>query len=261
MPTDVGNVKAKKEFLFVCLAPGGEAGHAAWHCRKACMRVRGILFMLLKVVLAAVACAWLTLRLGPWKAIGAWAMIVAIVCSIVALLMRAQLLGKVTIINYLAGFTMPWGYRIGRGNLLPIVLTSWSIWVLLSVAVALSMMPQAPPTDKANSTAIARSGERGIAVMVLLCVAWLIDGAVLLRLIGVAATSANAGNVMRSMPPISLLLLGMIGGSVALVSCSHSSGAVWIAVLIAGGPTLLAGGGYLVFLAVILSAGKNARWN
>ena len=58
-----------------------------------------------------------------------------ILCCLVALGMHMQPMGKVGIFNYLAGIVLPWGYKIGRGKLVPIVIESWIRWVLLGAAV------------------------------------------------------------------------------------------------------------------------------
>jgi hypothetical protein len=53
----------------------------------------------------------------------------------------------------------------------------------------------------------------------------------------------------------------MIGTSAALVTLSTTANAARRALLIAGGPPLFIGVGYGLFVLVLLTAGKNARWN
>ena len=98
-------------------------------------------------------------------------------------------------------------------------------------------------------------------MMAFLAVAWVIDGGALLWIAGLLATSTNTAQMMRSLGPVAAVLIGMLASSVALVTMTESAKAAWLAVLIAGGPPLVLGGAYGLFIVVMLTAGKNARWN
>src|SRR5262249_37311956 len=91
------------------------------------------------VIAAAIGCAALVQRFGPWQALGIWAGSMAVLCTGVALILHSQTPQKVTPANYVAGFVLQWGYRVGRGKLSAIVAISWVIWVLLGVAMILSV--------------------------------------------------------------------------------------------------------------------------
>jgi hypothetical protein len=225
------------------------------------MSIRGILIRGLSLAAAGAICAELALKLGPWRAMALWAIGVAVVGGVVAFLMHRQSPPeKVSWINYAAGVVLPWGYRIGRGKLWPIVATSWAIWMLLGVAVMAATVRTAGHTQAGVVVATA-SSQRGPVVMTLLCLAWLVDGGVLLRCIGLLATSANPKHMMRSLAVPMLVLAGILVASIALVVANSTAIAAQLALLIAGGPPLLVGGGYGIFVLVMLTAGRNARWN
>jgi hypothetical protein len=230
------------------------------------MSVRSILIRGLALAGAAALCAAIAVKLGPWKAIALWAGGVAIVDGAVALLMHRQSPPeKISWINYLAGVVLPWGYRIGRGKLWPIVATSWAIWMLVGIT-AITAAAAARSRAESNVTGPTAAvinvlPHHDTLVLTFLCVAWLIDGGVLLRCVGLLATSANASHVLRSLAVPMLMLSGILIASVALVLSSNTPAAARTALLIAGGPPLFVGVGYGAFVLVLLTAGKNARWN
>src|SRR5438552_1415621 len=94
----------------------------------------------LTMFIGMAGCAWVTSKFGAWVAIGCWAALMAAVCGLTALLMSRQELGKRGFVNIVAGFVLRWGYKIGRGRLIPIAVTSWSIWVLLACTLVVGLM-------------------------------------------------------------------------------------------------------------------------
>jgi hypothetical protein len=224
------------------------------------MRILMRLLKLLAVVAAVAACAWMTPRLGPWKTIVIFAVVMNALCGAVAFLVHRQPPGKVTIANYVMAIVLPWGYQVGRGQLSRIVFISWAIWVLLGLAtvVATSRRIAQPPASVVTSD---QNLPRSATIMTLLAVAWIVDGAVLLRCIGVLATGTNRGHMSRSMAPLVLFLVAILAISIALVTLSHSATSAWLALLVAGGPPLFVAAGYGLFMLVILTIGRNARWN
>jgi hypothetical protein len=207
----------------------------------------------------AAACATLATRFGPWKGLAAFALSMAILCVTVAGIVHRQPPQTITLANYLMGFILPWGYRIGRGKLRPIVLTSWTIWVLIGLAIALAINARIDASGIATS--FPASSPRSATMMTLLALAWLIDGGVLLRCVGLLTTSTNRAHMTRSLGPLMALLIAILATSIALVTLTNSPTAASLALLIAGGPPLLVGGGYGLFILVMLTAGRNARWN
>jgi hypothetical protein len=221
------------------------------------------LLKVLCVIGAAVACAALAQRFGPWKTLGIWGAAVGIACIGIGLILRSQTPEKVTIANYAAGFVLQWGYKVGRGKLPAIVGVSWAIWVLLGLAMVLAIQTRhGGGISSAHAGAVSAAPQvRGTATIVLLGVAWVIDGGALLWILGLLATSTNTAHMVRSLGPIAAVLVGMIVSSVALVMLTDSAKPAWLALASAGAPPLAIGGAYALFIVVILTAGKNARWN
>jgi hypothetical protein len=217
--------------------------------------------ILARVVMLAVTvgvCRWLTSTFGVWKAIGLWAGGMALVCVGTALWLDRQPPGQITFVNRIAGYVLPWGYQIGRGKLAPIVATSWLIWVLLGTGAALTIggVPSGSTGAQAPS---AESATSPTWVTVLLYLSWIVDGAVLARIASVSWIRQNP------MPPsivtASLVIGGLIAGSAAIKLFGKSAAATKLALIVAGGPPLVVGVGYGLFLLVALTLGRNARWN
>ncbi len=209
------------------------------------------------VVLAAVAaCALMARRIGPWKALGWWAIILGVLCAGVAFAVSRQSSGRVTILNYLMGYILQWGYRIGRGQLVNITAISWIIWMLLGGVGILATQVHA---NTFASNAI-EPQTRGMVLMALLALAWIVDGAALFYILGNGIFSGGPARQSGTLWAVAAILFIMILGSVGLVIAGHSRSAALAALLLAGGPILLAGVAYAVFIVVILMNGK-ARWN
>jgi hypothetical protein len=93
--------------------------------------------------------------------------------------------------------------------------------------------------------------------------AWAADTAALLYVLGVwlrshAPTGAGLGSNLLSMAAVLMLMLVVSGILWFAVSLP---GAKRLALMIAGGPPLLIGGGYGLFLLFVLTFGRNVRWN
>jgi hypothetical protein len=142
---------------------------------------------------------------------------------------------------------------------------SWAIWVLLGVAMILSAHARGGNLGwfhfGGSGQQASEPQVRSTLVMTLLAIAWVIDGGVLLWIVGLLATSSNTGHMMRSLGPVAAVLIGMLASSIALVTLSTSANTARIALLIAGGPPAFIGVGYGLFVLVLLTAGRNARWN
>lgn len=207
------------------------------------------------IVLAAVwGCAWMAGKLGPWKALGVWAAIFTVLCTVIPLALARQSAGKITVMNFLMGYILQWGYRIGQGKLIRIAMISWGIWMLLGTAAVLATRVHA----NAFATGLGADAQnRGATIMVLLTLAWIIDGAALCYLLGIVL----AGRRLASLGPVLAVLLLMIGVSMGLVIYNHTATTAKIALLVAGGPILLLGLLYGLFVINILVAGRTTRWN
>ena len=204
------------------------------------------------VVLAAVAAWTLSNRLGPWAGLVAWAALMAVACALGAWLLKSSPVGRVTWRNHVAGYLIPWGYRLGRGKLAPITVAAWAIWVLIGAAAVLLFGRSGEPTGAAAT-------DRSTATTVLLFATWVLYGGCLIYLLGVLLNEyrSSGGRGARS-------VLTMAGVLVALVVISAAfwiSGRPGWALLAAGGPPAVVGGGYGLFLVAILLLGRKARWN
>jgi hypothetical protein len=199
---------------------------------------------LLMFSLTALACVWLMSRFGAWIAMGLWAAAMAAVCGGTALLMNRQSPERVTPINYLAGFVLPWGYKIGRGKLLPIVGASWLGWVVAGLAVI-----------------VLRTRTPGVIVPAMLFASWMIIGAVVVRMVTMLLMRANANPLPPGTFAPILSMIALLVASAAFVVFGRSNAWTNVALLLAGGPIVLIGGGYLLWLGVMLTFGRNARWN
>jgi hypothetical protein len=222
------------------------------------MRLVSMLLKVVVVLAAAWGCALMAGRLGPWKAMAIWAAVMGVLCAGIALAISRQSAGKITVLNYLMGYVLQWGYRIGKGKLSKIAMISWIIWMLVGTAAVLATRVHATTFAAGSGT---EPQGRGTAVMVLLTLSWIIDGAALCYLLGVVATSGKHNRLLGSLGPVMGVLLLMIGGSAGLVLYNHSPAAAKIALLIAGGPVLLVGLLYGVFMVVIVVSGRKTRWN
>jgi hypothetical protein len=159
---------------------------------------------------------------------------------------------RVTAINVLAGYLLPFGYQIGRGRLMPIVLTSWVIWVLVGIAAALAA------SGHRTHAADAPEGPSTV-VSALLFLSWLVDGGVVLRLIGILAMRRR-----RPQPSILFLVIcltALVAASIALTLLGRTAPYRALALALAGGPPLFVGGGYGLYVLFILVFCRKARWN
>lgn len=214
-------------------------------------------FRLLPVAIV-VAVATGFARVMPLTAAWACTAAVGAACAVTgALVLRSAQVGQISWRNRVAGLLLPWGYVLGRGKLLGIVIACTAIWSALAAAVLLSLVaPEAMPNAGAAPvpTGPAATGAPGPWLLL----AWIVDGACLCYLLGTLTKYfAPHAQVTRTQLKLVLVLVVMIAGSVVL----HLTGHGGLALLVAGGPVAVIGGGYGLFLAVILLFGRNVRWN
>lgn len=159
---------------------------------------------------------------------------------------------KITWRNRTAGWLLPWGYRIGRGKLLAIAVVSGIVWgILLGLGVLLAqpapaMVREAPAPFLPDMA------------LVLLVLAWIVDGAALFYLLGMLSQNSSlsqppGSTQLKTAAFVCFLLAASIGCHVT----GRSGAALWIA----GLPPLVLGILLGAWFAVLLSLGKNARWN
>jgi hypothetical protein len=217
-----------------------------------------IVYRVVMFVATAGVCVWLSSALRPWPAVGAWTVGIGAVCVVTALLLSRQPMGRIGFINRAAGLVLPWGFRIGKGRLWPAVLTSWLIWSAVGAAVialASGGVGAGGATDGGSSSFV--------TLRVLLFLSWLIDGGALLYVVGVAIVNRSGSGGMKAslLKVTSFLAVVLIASMVLTFTGSGSAARLSLALAISCGPPLLFGAGYGVFLGVMLTAGRKARWN
>ena len=202
--------------------------------------------IILAVLWAALAGVLYTIARGapPLTAFGEWATFMAVGCLLGGLAIRSQPLGQATIFGRLGSAFVHWGFRAGRGRLLPAIAISWLVWLLIGgTAIALLHFP-----DNLH--------------VLLLVLAWACELGALFYLLGhVMANPGSSGDFrMRQ--------LSMVAGVGSLILASALLWFVvdtaWsrrLAVIVAGGPFALVVAGYGLFLLFALTIGRKARWN
>lgn len=202
---------------------------------------------LVLIALAAAGCAWLVGNCGPVAAGVVWGVAALVGCGVGTVLLRTSPVGRVNWQNHIAAVLVPWGYRVGGGRLWPIPMVSWAVWMTVwAGAVVLTSWPGADPLTGWE-----------IALRIALGAAWAIDGLALGHTVATLRQHFSAASRSgRTLIPIAAVIAGLIAGSVLL----HLLGLTPLALLLAGGPPLLIGGGYALFLAVLLF-GRGGRWN
>jgi hypothetical protein len=215
---------------------------------------KALLIQFLKLGLLAsliVASVMLTHRIGPVAAGAVMCAGMGVVCGMIAVLFRRTPMGRVTLINYVAAIFLPFGYFIGKGKLAPIVITSWIAWTIVGAASALAAARGYDPR------VVSADGQRHVtASLVLLIVAWIVDGEAILYLSRTVAKrlnvrSAAARKLFRMMAVLAVLI------AASAILWSHGLNA--LALLVAGGPPLFVGGLYGAYFAFVLIA--KPRWN
>ncbi len=231
-------------------------------------RIQVLALRLIVLTVFTVICVGLTRQLGLWLATALWVAGIGIVCGVVGVGLRRAKMGQVSPINYLAGMLFIAGYRIGHGKLMPIILSSWLAWSLIGVAAIIVTSNQMAATaPHALNMTHSSSGFLGspttrTTLLALIYISWLVDGAALARLL-YAITNFRQGN--RAINPAlimpNLVLIGIILASVLLTFKGGSNSRLLLAFLISGGPPLVVGGAFLLFMLVMLTVGRHTRWN
>jgi hypothetical protein len=186
----------------------------------------------------------LTRRFGPGTAMAVAAGASLLASLLAMLLLRFSPLGRVNILNRIAGYLMPWGAKFGRGALWQFALGSGTIWVLLAlIGVMLALAPAGTPT----------------AALIALGIGWLIDGIAAAFIAGaiVQRRESLLSNANRSM----LVILGVVLGVIGYSAANLYWGWPVLAAVIAIAPFVILGTPYLIFIGIIVAQGKNFRWH
>lgn len=218
-----------------------------------------LVYYLRQLFLIAVPLAtgyWLLEVLSAWLALAAAAGIAVGTCGLGALLLRSTGLGTITWRNHLGGWLLPWGYTLGRGQLRGITAVSATIWTLLATSTIVARATSAAPVTTLPGTAAATAATTTMPW--LLVIAWVVDGAALLYLLKTVLTAFGPGTrASLSLWRFIAAIIALLVGSLML----HLFGHTGLATLVAGGPPLLVGGFYGLWILAMLTLGRNARWN
>lgn len=200
---------------------------------------------------------WALIQSLPcWLALLTAALLAAALSLAGALLLHNCAVGQITWRNRLAGWLLPWGYTLGRGQLKGIALVSGTVWTLLAAGAIFATMVTP------STATVAVQGAPPAATVPMsawwLLLAWIVDGGCVLYLLGLTLKNSLRGSSSGATVRKLLFALGaMLVSSLAL----QLGGYTGLAVLIAGGPPLVIGGFYGLFVLAMLTFGRNARWN
>lgn len=190
------------------------------------------------VVMLALA-AGIGERWAPPATFLVWSGAVAALCAAGAWLLSRQPIGETTAMGQVGAAVLRWGYRVGRGRLLPIALVSWLLWTLLGSAVILMLLHRSEPES------------------VTMLAGWTIDLLALAFLVGRVLTNTPGSRGAVLVP--ALIVVGLIGGS-ALLWRVGSPPARQSALLLGAAPIPVLAAGYGLVLAAMLLGGRKGGW-
>lgn len=201
-----------------------------------------IVLYLKKAVLfagSAAAAYGLATEFGPWPAFLACAVVAAVACVLGAILLRRSTIGQVTWRNRLAGYLIPWGWRLNRGRLWPVAIISWVVW-----------------TAVCGAAVLLRSGEPSLGMRAALLAAWLIDASALVFLLG-TIVQATPGSRLGSVWKLVTFIVAVLCARVGLYVVGQTTAAL----IVGGGPPAVIGGVFGLVLLIFMTVGRNTRWN
>lgn len=158
--------------------------------------------------------------------------------------------------NYVGGYLLPWGYALGHRKLVGIALVSGCCWLFL-FAIGISAQGLAAPTTPLAPAPVENTTAPAFARW-LLVGGWLVDGIALLYLLGTLRknfTLSSSGG--RSLLKVMAFVTSLIVVSAALASLGY----VGTAAMVSAGPALALGAFYAVWIGLLLTVGRNTRWN
>jgi hypothetical protein len=209
--------------------------------------IRQLIFPTLLVALAVVAFQQLEGRFGLSSALGIWAGAMGCACLLGACLLWNAPIGKIGWQNRIAGFLLPWGARLSRGKLWPIVVVSWIVWMAIAGAISW-LFPVSNSEENLPPT----------WTRIVLLVAWIIDGHGLLYVLGTLSqnfsiTSKSSRTLMFAAAAIAMILVGSL--------ILYRAGLTLLALTLAGGPPAVLGIFFVSFSILVLFAGRKGGWH
>lgn len=173
-----------------------------------------------------------------------------------ALLLRTLQVGRMDWRNYAAGWLMPFGYALGRGKLVPMAAWCVVIWFALAACGVLLAQPAiAAPPAPADPTGATVAPSWPWPALVA---GWLVLGTAFLHLFTTLRKNFSPGSRQgRSLLKVMAVVVGLVAASVAL----HVCGFTGTAALVALGPPGALGTLFGLWFLLLITFGRNARWN
>lgn len=206
---------------------------------------------------AMAACAVLIgQRLGPLYAYAAWAGIALLLCAAGAALIRSQPLSTPTLAGRIGYQVVHFGFKASHGKLGIAALMSWGVWCVVGATAVWIVHGWG-------------GGAGGEVMRLAIGVAWAVDALVLCYMWGIVLANrprADAPEGVRMRVPQSTVKLTMGGAAVLGASgvmwwVMGTPGARLAALIVAAGPLLIVGCMFGGLMLIMMTAGKNARWN
>lgn len=215
-----------------------------------------VLFLSLRLSIPVATGYLLGTWLGAAMAMGVAALLAVLLSGVGAWLLQRSKVGEVTWRNRIAAWLLPYGYKLARGRLPGIAAVSAVVFAAIAGAVILAMALAA--TGQVPVAAGVAGGTAPTTGMSwLLVVAWLVDGGALLHLLSTLSQLPAGSSPARTLWKLVTVVVLLLVGSVVLLLAGHADAALWVA----GGPPLGIGVCYGLFVLLLVTAGRNARWN
>jgi hypothetical protein len=192
-----------------------------------------LLFSSLHYALPIAVGAWLGPRLGVLPALGAITAVALVLALLGAQLLRTSAIGKITWRNTAAGWLLPKGWWLGSRQLPGMVMSS----------VAFTLL----------AAAIGAAADGNIWLMI----AWALNGVVLSYALGAFRQHASGSSGRRTTGRLVAVIVLLVVAGLAVQLLGYPR----LAALVAGGPVTVVGGLYGGWLLMIVTMGRNARWN
>ena len=190
-------------------------------------------------------------QFGSPLAWGVWTGVAALLCVGGVLLIKSQPMGKATIAGRIGYQVAHFGFRAGQGTLFAVAWISWLVWVVVGSAVIWMTADGWQPMRTAMAAA------------------WTVDVLAIFYVVGIQL--ANRPRRIEGVhTPMRLpqSVQKLVGVGMALVSVSlvlwwvpGTPAAQLAALTMAAAPIVVLGGGFGVFMLIVMTVGKNVRWN
>jgi len=165
-------------------------------------------------------------------AVSTWAALSGILCAGGAFLIYRQPIGIATFGGHIGSGVVHWGFRAGRGLLLPAAVISWLVWLVLGCALMAAF----------------RNPEHAAIIA-----AWTGDLLGLFYVVGMMLVNRSG---QRALLKFTLAIAAVILGSAFLWFRAGTDEARAVAFFVTGGPPLIVGVGYGVLLTLGLIEGR-----